>query len=285
MDQAQVAQFWRDGFVLVESVVPDPLIQQARNVLAGLVEASRNVTVSNALYDLSDQHAPAHPRVRRIKDPHLVDEAFDRILKAPEVLKCVRQVLGEDLRLEHTKLNIKQANGGEAVEWHQDWAFYPYTNDDLLEVGVLLEDCTEENGPLLMIPGSHRGPVENHHHAQGFFCGAIDLEQSSFDPATTVALTGKAGSITMHHVRTVHGSRPNDSARDRPILLLGYCAADAWPLRGVEDWDAFENKMLCGTSQLPRLEKVPVRMPFPPAPGQGSIFENQKLVAGRSFRR
>ncbi|MEC8436345.1 MAG: hypothetical protein VXZ27_11065, partial [SAR324 cluster bacterium] len=43
-------------------------------------------------------------------------------------------------------------------------------------------------------------------------------------------------------------------------------------------------RLICGQSQLPRLEKVPVRMPYPPAPDQGSIFENQRLVAGKSFQ-
>ena len=75
--------------------------------------------------------------------------------------------------MEHTKLNIKPARGGEPVEWHQDWAFYPHTNDDILEVGVMIEDCTIENGPLYMIPGSHRGTLFDHHY-DGYFVGAID---------------------------------------------------------------------------------------------------------------
>ena len=44
---------------------------------------------------------------------------------------------------------------GSPVEWHQDWAFYPHTNDDLLAVGVMLDDMELENGPLLVLPGTH----------------------------------------------------------------------------------------------------------------------------------
>ena len=51
--------------------------------------------------------------------------------------------------------------------------------------------------------------------------------------------------------------------------------------RSIEE---FDGRLICGQSQLPRLEKVPVRMPYPPAPDQGSIFENQRLVAGKSFQ-
>jgi len=284
MEMEQIDQFWKDGYVVVESVVPRELIEEANIVLKQLIEASCKVISSNSIYDLSDQHTEHVPSVRRIKDPHIVHPVYDQIMRSEAVLDCVRALLGPDLRMEHSKLNIKQAKGGEAVEWHQDWAFYPHSNDDILEVGVLLEDCDEENGPLLMIPESHRGPIENHHHPEGFFCGAIDIENATFDAKKAVSLTAKAGAITMHHVRMVHGSRSNQSERNRPILLIGYSAADAWPLRGISTIEEFEGRMICGKTHLPRLEKVPVRMPYPPAPDQGSIFENQRLVAGKSFK-
>jgi ectoine hydroxylase-related dioxygenase (phytanoyl-CoA dioxygenase family) len=284
MEKNQINQFWKEGYTVLESVVAKELIEEANSVLEQLVENSRKVTSSNSVYDLSDQHTEQFPSVRRIKDPHLVDPVYDQIMRSEVVLDCVRALLGPNLRMEHSKLNIKQAKSGDAVEWHQDWAFYPHSNDDILEVGVLLEDCDEENGPLLMIPESHRSPIENHHHPEGFFCGAIDLERATFDAERAVSLTAKAGAITMHHVRMVHGSRSNQSERNRPILLIGYCAADAWPLRGISTIEDFEGRMICGKSQLPRLEKVPVRMPYPPAPEQGSIFENQRLVAGQSFQ-
>jgi len=284
MEKDQIDQFWKKGYVVVESVVSRELIEEANIVLKQLIKASCKVTSSNSIFDLSDQHTEHVPSVRRIKDPHLVHPVYDQIMRSEAVLDCVRALLGPDLRMEHSKLNIKQAKGGEAVEWHQDWAFYPHSNDDILEVGVLLEDCEEENGPLLMIPESHRGPIENHHHPEGFFCGAIDIENATFDAKNAVSLTAKAGAITMHHVRMVHGSRSNQSERNRPILLIGYSAADAWPLRGISTIEEFEGRMICGKTHLPRLEKVPVRMPYPPAPDQGSIFENQRLVAGKSFQ-
>ena len=185
MNKHQIDQFWNKGFVVVKSVVHKEVVEEANRILSNLIEASRKVKLSDTIYDLSDHHNEQFPSVRRIKDPHLVDPIFDKIMRSKEVLDCVRALLGPNLRMEHSKLNIKQANGGEAVEWHQDWAFYPHSNDDILEVGVLLEDCHEENGPLLMIPESHKGPVENHHHPKGFFCGAIDIEKALFDPRDT----------------------------------------------------------------------------------------------------
>ena len=83
-----------------------------------------------------------------------------------------------------------------AVEWHQDWAFYPHTNDSLLAFGLMLEDVNLENGPLQVIPGSHKGPVLSHHH-NGIFCGAINPEDPDFQREKIVTLTGKAGSMTV----------------------------------------------------------------------------------------
>ena len=75
-------------------------------------------------------------------------------------------LLGPDVRLHGSKMNMKDPQYGSPVEWHQDWAFYPHTNDDLLAIGVMLEDIDEENGALLVMPGTHRHGVYDH-HAEG----------------------------------------------------------------------------------------------------------------------
>jgi phytanoyl-CoA hydroxylase len=284
---SQIEFYRENGYVVVPDVIGPDVLAKARVKLAELIEKSREVSASDAVYDLEDAHTARNPRVRRIKDPHINGEIYAKMLKSPEIMDLVVQLIGPDLRMDHTKLNIKPARGGEPVEWHQDWAFYPHTNDDILEVGVMIEDCTLENGPMLMIPGSHRGPVFDHHY-DGYFAGAIDPAAAGLDIGQAVPVTGKAGSISLHHVRTVHGSRDNLSDRDRPLLLFGYVAADAWPLRAdwFHDLDSFNAKMLRGKPTLePRLREAPVRMPYPPSPHQGSIFENQKLVKGRSFAK
>ena len=58
---------------------------------------------------------------------------------------------------------MKSAGYGSPVEWHQDWAFYPHTNDDVLATGIYLDDCDVDNGPLMVLPGTHRGPTFDHH--------------------------------------------------------------------------------------------------------------------------
>jgi hypothetical protein len=112
----------------------------------------------------------------------------------------MRALIGPSLRLQNVKLNLKSAGYGAAVEWHQDWAFYPYTNDDVLALGVMLDDFTPDNGPMMVLPGSHRGPVYDH-IGNGVFCGAIDTQAAGIDLRAAVPLLGPAGSITLHHAR------------------------------------------------------------------------------------
>ena len=179
---------------------------------------------------------------------------------------------------------MKAAGFGSPVEWHQDWAFYPHTNDDLAAVGIMIDDVDEENGPLLVIPGSHRGPVYDH-HAEGRFCGAIDPTSIDVDFSRSVPCTGKAGSITIHHARAIHASAPNRSLRSRRFFLMQFRSADAWPLVNAPvDWAAWHALMVTGEDTVePRVEAVPVRLPLPPAANQGSIYENQRGLANRFF--
>jgi ectoine hydroxylase-related dioxygenase (phytanoyl-CoA dioxygenase family) len=221
--------------------------------------------------------------VRRIKAPHLHHPAYAALVRHPGILAVLKDLWGENIRFDTAKLNLKSAGFGAAVEWHQDWAFYPHTNDDLAAVGVMMDDMAEENGPLMIVPGSHRGPVYDH-HADGRFCGAMDPAGSGVDFSRAIALTGRAGSITVHHVRAVHGSAPNTSNRDRRLLLFQFRAADAWPILGFPAGiAAFDDLLVAGGPVQPRLEPVPVRLPLPPALNQGSIYENQKGAGRRYF--
>jgi hypothetical protein len=216
-----------------------------------------------------------------------VDEAFARLTRHEGILAVLRALIGPAIRFDESKLNMKAPAYGSAVEWHQDWAFYPHTNDDLCAVGVMMDDCFEENGPLLCIPGSHRGPVHDH-HADGAFVGAIDPAASGIDFSRAVPCTGRAGSISVHHVRTMHGSALNTSSRPRRLLLLQYAAADAWPLAAAgqpTDWAAWCERVVCGEVDLvaPRMTNVPVRLPLPPPRRVGSIYETQRDLPNRFF--
>jgi hypothetical protein len=136
----------------------------------------------------------------------------------------------------------------------------------------------------MVLPGTHRGPVWNHHDEEGFFCGAMDPAACALDFSKAVPLTAPAGSISLHHVRLVHGSAQNTSDRPRQLLLYEFAAADAWPLLGVANLAEFDGRIVAGEKTIePRLASAPVRMPLPPARNQGSIYENQTSARQRFF--
>jgi len=288
LTQDQIDAYQRDGYLVLENRIPSDVIAAIHDDIARFEEEARAMTASNDRIDLEDTHRPDAPRIRRIKLPHRISAVVNSLMRSDHVLAPVRDLIGPDLRLHTTKLNMKSAGFGAAIEWHQDFAFYPHTNDDLLAVGVLLNDMGEENGPLMVFPGTHKGPVYDH-HANGVFVGAMDLKACGLDPEQAVCLTGPAGSLTFHHARIVHGSALNTSSRDRRLLFYEVMAADAFPIMGsmtgfdsIKDHDA---KMLCGAPTLtPRLKDIPVRIPQPQPPKTGSIYEVQSGSTARSFK-
>jgi phytanoyl-CoA hydroxylase len=284
LSDAQRAAYERDGFIVVPDVFSAAEIGELRRVTDGFVARSASIAVNDDIYDLEDTHSAAEPRVRRLKAPHLIDPAFFRASRNDKVVAILKELWGS-VRFDTGKLNMKSAGYGAPVEWHQDWAFYPHTNDDLAAVGIMLDDVDMENGPMMVVPGSHQGPIYDHHGPNGRFCGAMDPARRDVDYSKAVPLTGRAGSITIHHVRAVHGSAPNTSNRDRRLLLLQFRAADAWPLLGFPGTlEAYDALMVAGTPSIePRLTSVPVRLPLPPAGLQGSIYENQKGLKNRFF--
>lgn len=281
---ADVAFYEEQGYLVVPDVLAEPELDLMREELDGLVERACEITENDDVYDLEDSHSAEAPKVRRIKDPHAVMPSVAALLNHRVMLEVLTTLLGSGVRFQTSKLNMKVAHDGSAVEWHQDWAFYPHTNDDLLAVGVFLDDVDEANGPLCVLPGSHRDVIYDH-HADGCFSGAIDPVRNTLDVSTAVPLVGSAGSMTFHHVRAVHGSAPNRSDRSRNLLLFQFAAVDAFPLvHPIGDIARFDRMIVAGEPTIePRVTPVPVRMPLPPSPTEGSIYEIQRAMANRFF--
>ena len=285
----QVEQYKKDGYTVVRQALPGALLDDLRRITDEIVESAKGLTEHTPVLDLEPSHTPEKPRVRRIKTPQLAHPFYRELAGHECVMSVLRPLLGNDIRLRAgCKINLKSAGYGSPVEWHQDWAFYPHTNDDVLAAGILLDDMDETNGPVMFLPGSHRGPVYDH-HADGAFCGAIDSTAQDLDTADAIPICGKAGDMTIHHARLVHGSMVNRSSTSRRVLFYEYTAADAWPLAGVEhldDIEGFNSRIVSGEATLrPRMADVPVKVPLPRAPYQGSIYENQRTLENRYFER
>jgi ectoine hydroxylase-related dioxygenase (phytanoyl-CoA dioxygenase family) len=279
LSDEQVAEYRRRGYVAVEGALDAAAVAEAVAVLDEFVERSRALTVGDDVFDLEPGHSAERPALRRLKNPERQHPVFDGLMRHERILDMVERLIGPDIRFMAGKLNVKAADVGSPVEWHQDYAFGPTTNDDTLTVGIHLDDSDEENGCLLVIPGSHRGPVLDHHH-DGQFVGAV--RTAEVDTAAAAPIVLRAGGVSLHHARMLHASAPNRSPRPRRLLLFQYGAADALPIgpnpvaAGLSaKWDEWDRDIVRGRpSRIARL--MAFEAPMPVYVRTGSIYELQE---------
>ena len=279
MDQLK-ATYEEKGYIVCENLIPRPVVDTLRSTIDTIVTDGAGLTESDEVYEILEDTNTRAPRIERIKSPHNVHAVFDQVIRRTEFTEILKTLLGPDVRLQNSKLNLKSSDGSAPVEWHQDWAFYPHTNDDVLAVGLMIDDMTDDNGPVLFAPGTHRGPVYDH-LSNGYFCGAVAADVARSLAGKYDTLTGTAGTVTFHHARLLHASLGNRSGSPRRFLLYEVMAADAWPLAGCsasfESWQSMNSRMIMGTQcTTPRLAPVPVRMPQPTPPKVSSIFQLQR---------
>ena len=183
---------------------------------------------SDGDYDLADGHGPDSPRIRRLKMPDRRHPVYWEFANGV-IADVAADLVGPDVVFHHSKLNFKWDAGSDDVKWHQDIQFYPHTNYSPLTIGAYLSDTGMDDGPLMVLPGSHDGPLYDQYDGEGNWVGCLSAEDSAgLDTDGVDYLTGPAGSITVHNCRTVHGSPPTGKPSGRPLLLNAYASADAF---------------------------------------------------------
>ena len=273
----QIAGYHRDGYLAVPRLIDAERVAELRRVTDVFVDRSRGIARSDAVFDVDPRHSATAPIVRRIKNPADHDPLYAWVALESPILDIVTELLGPSIRFHHSKLNLKGGRVGAPVEVHQDAAFYPHSNDDVLAVGLLLDDATADNGAMAVLPGSHRGPIYTHFDAQGRFVGGVREDDiARLDRSRAVVLTLPAGSIHIHHYRLVHWSAPNTSAGDRRLLINAYAAADAVPLAADPTGSPRYGQLVRGTYPAVA-RRTAGDMPMPPdfSRGYTSIYELQ----------
>jgi ectoine hydroxylase-related dioxygenase (phytanoyl-CoA dioxygenase family) len=277
----QVASYHRDGYVSLPRVLDAAQVDALRRVTERFVERSRSVTTSDDVFDLDPRHTATAPVLRRIKNPADHDPLYRWVALDSPIPDIVAELIGPAIRFHHSKLNLKGSFVGAPVEVHQDAAFYPHSNDEVLAVGLLLDDATADNGALAVLPGSHRGPIQDHYDAQGRFTGCMRAEEvERLDRSRAPLLTLPAGSIHIHHYRLVHWSAPNTSPAERRLLINGYAAADAVSLMTDTTGSPLYGRLVRGSPPTVA-RRTAGEMPLPPdfRAGYTSIYELQRQAA------
>ncbi|HMH52920.1 MAG TPA: phytanoyl-CoA dioxygenase family protein [Candidatus Acidoferrum sp.] len=286
LDQRERERYFADGFLTVPGHVGAAWLARLRAVVAEKVEASRALTASDDQFDLAPDHSAEKPNIRRLRkavDQHAELWTFAR---DPAVVDLVADLLGPDVRFHSAKLNFKWSDGGEAVKWHQDIPAWPHTNFAVLTFGVYLDDTGPEQGPLIALPDTHRGPIFDHVDEGGRWTGALAARDVATLPADkAVELCGPAGTVVLLNSRVVHGSAVNDSSRMRPLLLYVYSAADALPFTPAPAPTSRTGVLVRGTEPAHvHIEPYPGKLPPRwDQVGYRSIFSAQASTAAAVY--
>tara|TARA_B100000945_G_scaffold73588_1_gene56388 strand:- start:24 stop:896 length:873 start_codon:yes stop_codon:yes gene_type:complete len=286
LNKKELNFYKKNGYLVKEKLISNKEINKINSLIDKIInkEEKKKTKIKNlgGSYNnnfVYNSNSSNKREILRLNNPTYYNKLFFNLSRNKKIINIAKKLLGGSVRFHHCKLNFKlpSKKGGE-VSWHQDWAFYPHTNDDLITVGVYLEDCYEENGPLQVIPKSHKQKIFSHHNKSKEFVGKICEKINSKNKKS---LTGKAGTVTFHHVRTVHGSGLNLKNSKRPLMLFGYTNTDAWPLTvdaSINPNDNFKKYNQCiivGKKTLvPRFEKIPLIIPLPKK--NVSIYQLQK---------
>eukprot|EP01043_Picozoa_sp_COSAG02_P011365 COSAG02_NODE_417_length_22746_cov_9.074172_16_plen_226_part_00 len=143
---------------------------------------------------------------------------FLRLARDPRITDIVACLIGENICLQHSKTVHKstaEAGGGQ-VRFHQDFAYFPHTNYDVLAAMLVLDDFTEENACMRVVRGSHTlGLLDHNTTADGFFNAEPRQRELWEDDASLAKLTPSAGGLSIHHALALHGSPVNTSGKPR----------------------------------------------------------------------
>ena len=224
----QREEYFERGFLTITDIVSEAWVEKLQSTSQKFLRASTSVKESGDTYDLGPNHTNIKPHVRRLKalvdrDPIFWD--FARSIPAD----IAADLVGPDVKFHSSKLNYKWPGAGELVKWHQDIPAWPHTNYSLVTLGVYLENITEDNGPLVCIPGSQLGPIFSHMDDANQWIGSISTEDLlKVELADGIKTVGRAGTVVAINCRTIHGSGSNESQKVRSLPLYVYSSADAF---------------------------------------------------------
>lgn len=237
LNEAQVERYRDDGFLLVENALGAADVERVRAEVERLYALDHDGRVMEK----------DGVTVRAIHGSHQVSELFARLARMPRLLSAAEQLLGSRVYVHQCKVNAKRALSGDVWQWHQDFVFWQQhdglTAPLVVNAGVFLDEATEHNGALLVVPGSHRlGTLVGASRGIGAgdewkanFTADIDFVLSADQLAPLVAergiraLTGPAGSLLLFDPMIVHGSGANMTPHDRTMALFSYNSVDNPP--------------------------------------------------------
>ena len=279
LTDTQVTAFWRDGYVLMDGAVSTGQLAALRGAVAGWVEESRDhdgpwgtTMDGRGRFDVQPGHSAEYPALRRVASPQEVCDVHLRIMRDSLLVDAAAQLVGPNLVVNNVKTNCKQPGVGTTVRFHQDFAYEAHSNDDMLAALLFVDDVTLDNGPLEVVPGTHRGPIFDHWQ-DGVFTGTI-ADRDLAGLGEPVACFGPAGSACLMHTRLVHGSAANLAEHPRTLAIFSYRSEDSRILHPNHLPSIYEGEVVRGVA-TGRVRTSSYEMALGEKPTTASFFDQQ----------
>ncbi len=233
LSDEELERFERDGYLLFEGFFSPEEVAEFREEL-------RHLEADDGLRDWEGViREPDSDEVRSVFQIHKpeISARLARLARDPRLLERAQQLLASDVYIHQSRINYKPGFKGKGFSWHSDFETW-HTEDGMprmraVSCSIILTDNHEFNGPLMLIPGSHRyfvpcvglTPEDN-------YKTSLKVQQAGVpDEASIAALsrdsgieaaTGPAGSLLMFECNTLHGSNANMSPDPRSNVFFVY---------------------------------------------------------------
>ena len=203
LTDAQIAEYHERGYVIPDYRLPEDQLEEIRERHANLLKR--------------------HPEFRDNASVLLsYDLGFLNYARDPKILDMVEQVIGPDICLWNMSFFAKPAHNGKKTPFHQDGQYWPIVPLATCTVWIAIDDCTAENGPLMYIPGSHKGETLRKHDQKDDpnYTLNQELRPEEYDITQAEPLIIEAGQMALHDVYLSHGSDENHSPHPRRGMTM-----------------------------------------------------------------
>jgi ectoine hydroxylase len=229
----QAEQFDATGYLVLDSVFTDAEVAMMQAETRRLLADPSELDDGTLITERGSQE------VRSIFKIHDQNAVMARLAADPRLADIARFILGDEVYIHQSRLNYKPGFQGKEFYWHSDFETW-HVEDGMprmraLSMSVLLTENTPHNGPLMLIPGSHRtfltcvGETPDDHYLSSLKkqeYGVPD-ELSLAELANAhgiVAPTGRPGDVVIFDCNTMHGSNGNITPFPRANAFLVYNA-------------------------------------------------------------
>lgn len=207
LSEAAVTQYEREGFHFPVRVMPaDEALHYRRRLEAHERQAGGPIS-SNHRHKV-----------------HLLFTWADELVRHPLILDAVEDILGPNILCWTTNFFIKEPHTPDFVSWHQDATYWGLSTDEVITAWLALSDAPVESGAMKFLPGSHKKAQLEHRdtfHEHNLLSRGQEIAVQ-VPESEGVLVPLKAGEISLHHVKLVHGSEPNRTSDRRIGLAIRY---------------------------------------------------------------